>query len=140
MESGIAPSPTPPATDIGRIRKKRKSGKVPYPATDPRPSRPACQPLHTQHREENTHETLDQHLRSAHDAAHDDATNVEIQNVGAFIELGGGFHHDIRQQAVIDQRGRNERGANRCRAHLADERKTFAEFAAGESKTPAWRP
>ncbi|CAH0299980.1 hypothetical protein SRABI106_03747 [Rahnella aquatilis] len=89
----------------------------------------------TQHREENTHETLDQHFAiHAHDAAHDDATNVEIQNVGAFIELGGGFHHDIRQQAVIDQCGRNERGANRCRAHLADERKTFAEFAAGESK------
>ncbi|CCJ86159.1 hypothetical protein BN133_2536 [Cronobacter dublinensis 582] len=88
-----------------------------------------------QHREENTQKPLDKRgAVHAHDAADDNAADVEIENVGGFVEFGGGLHDNIRQPAVIDQRGRNESGANRRRAHFPDDRQAFAELAAGEAE------
>src|SRR5690606_4961550 len=88
-----------------------------------------------QHREEDAQEALNQHRAvHAHDAADNDAAYVEIENVGGFVKLRRGFHHHVRQQAIIDQRGRDEGGANRRRAELADNRQAFAKLTAGKAE------
>ncbi|MNS47433.1 hypothetical protein D3C72_799610 [compost metagenome] len=88
-----------------------------------------------QHREENAQEALNQHGPvHAHDAADNDAADVEIENVGRFVELGGGLDHHVRQQAVIDHRRRNKGGANRRSTEFADNRQTFAELTAGKTE------
>ena len=88
-----------------------------------------------QHRQEDLQEPLNQRgAVHAHNAANDNAADVEIKNIGRFIEFGGGFNHHIRQQAVMDQRGRNKGGANRRRAKLTKYRQALAELAAGKTE------
>ncbi|CCK15930.1 hypothetical protein BN136_1940 [Cronobacter universalis NCTC 9529] len=112
--------------DLERLHAQRDADAHPHQHADD---------FAAQHREENTQKALDQRgAVHAHDAADDNAADVEIENVGGFIEFGGGFHDYIRQPAVIDQRGRNEGGANRRRAHFADHRQALAELAAGEAE------
>ncbi|SAJ26225.1 Uncharacterised protein [Enterobacter cloacae] len=88
-----------------------------------------------QHREEDAQEALDQHgAVHTHDAADDNAADIEVENIGGFIEFGRGLNHHVRQQAVIDQRGRDKGGANCRRTELADNRQAFAEFTAGKAE------
>ena len=91
--------------------------------------------LAAQHWEEDLQEALNQGgAVHTHDAADDNAADIEIEDVGGFIEFGGGFHDHVRQQTVMDQRGRNKSGADRRRAEFPQHRQAFTKLAAGEAK------
>ena len=112
--------------DLERLQAQRETNAHPHQHADD---------FTAQHREEDAQEALNQHRAvHAHDAADDNAADVEIENIGGFIELSGGLDHHIRQQAVIDQRGRDKGCANRRRTELADNRQALAKLTAGKAE------
>ncbi|MOA19515.1 hypothetical protein D3C78_1399040 [compost metagenome] len=112
--------------DLERLQPQRHAHRHSYQHADN---------LTAQHRRENAQKALDQHLTvHAHNAANDNAADVEVQNIGRLIEFGGRFHHHVRQQAVMHQRRRNKGGADRRCPHFADQRQAFAKLAAGKTK------
>ena len=112
--------------DLERLKTQRQADAHPHQHADD---------FAAQHREEDAQEALNQHRAvHAHDAADNNAADIEVENVGGFVELGGGLDHHVRQQAIIDQRGRDKGGANRRRAELADNRQAFAKLTAGKAE------
>ena len=59
---------------------------------------------------------------------------IEIEDVSGFIEFGRGFNNHVRQQTIVDQRGRNKGGADRRRTEFPQHREAFTKLAAGEAK------
>ncbi|SQC48327.1 Uncharacterised protein [Klebsiella pneumoniae] len=93
-----------------------------------------------QHREEDLQKALNQRgAVHTHDAADNDAADIEIEDVSGFIEFGRGFNNHVRQQTIVDQRGRNKGGADRRRTEFPQHREAFTKLAAGEAKeSPGW--
>jgi hypothetical protein len=85
-------------------------------------------------RHENLHEALDQDLAvHAQNAADDDASDEQIEEVGVFGELDDRLFNLRRQQLIISERRGHESRENRRRSDIAQHREPLADLGAGEA-------